>query len=159
MPPDPVENRLPLDYAAAAGLSPRPKSLLATVGFHYVVGLGASALTSALLLLWRYRTDFPVTLAYGGTFVVAIQWALVALPALCRRHLFGQLLEERSTRNTVISGICGGALVFGVPVLLSNVATGPIASACATLMPLCVYPIAVSFLIFRKAAVTAPTAA
>ena len=148
-----------MDYAAPAGLSPRPKSLLATVGFHYVAGLGASTLTSALLLLWRYRTDFPVTLACGGTFVVVIQWALVALPALCRRHLFGQLLEERSTRNTVSCCICGGALVFGIPALLANVATGPIASACATLVPLCVYPVAVSSLILRKAAVAVPNAA
>lgn len=150
MQPKPTESQSHLRYAAADALFPRRKSLLETTGFHYVSGLGASTLGAALLLLWRYRADYPPTFACGGIFVVVIQWVLVALPALWRGFLLDQPLEERSSRLTVICGLCGGALVFGTPVVIRNIATGPIAVAGATLVPLCIYPVAVSFLIFRR---------
>lgn len=144
--------RIDSDFECSATypFSPRPKSLTETVGLHYVAGLGASTLMAALVLLWHYRSSYPPTLACGGIFVVVIQWALVALPALCRIYLLDQLLVERRTRITVICGLCGGALVFGIPALLANIATGPVAFASMTLLPLRLYPVAVSFLVFRR---------
>jgi hypothetical protein len=148
----------PLDYAGPAGLSPCPKPLMEVAGFHYVAGIGASTLVSAFVLLSLRGHDYPLTLACGGIFVVVIQWVLVALPAFCRRLLFQHLLVERSTSTTIIGGLVGGALVFGMPFLFAKVTTAPVASACATLIPLCVYPLAISFIVFRQVRPAEPNA-
>jgi hypothetical protein len=130
--------------------------LLETAGFHYVAGLGVSTIVAALLILWRWRPDFPPTLACGGIFVVLIQWGFVALSEKCRRYMFGHLLEERSPRITFTCGVLGGVMVFGVPLLIAKVTSDQIASVCATLVPLCVYPIVVSFVVLRKVRGTTP---
>ena len=150
MPPDRPLGPAPLIYASAPGLSPRPKSLLEVIGLHYVAGLGATTLLSVFLLLLPVGHDYPVTSACGGTFVVVIQWALVALPAVLRQLIFRQLLVERRTRVTVACGATGGVLVFGIPYLLRNLATSDAVSACVTLVPLCVYPVVISFVVFRR---------
>lgn len=140
----------PLNYAGPAGLSRRARPLMEVVGFHYVGGAGASTLVSAFLLLRLPDHDYPLTLACGGIFVVVIQWALVALAAHCRRLFLRQLLEERSPFMTVICGVIGGAVVIGIPFVFAKVTTAPVVSACATLLPLCVYPLAISMVVFRQ---------
>lgn len=150
MPPDPSDGPAPLAYASASTLSRRPKSLLQVTGFHYVAGLGATTLLAVFLLLLPGGHDYPVTSACGAAFVVVIQWVLVALPATLRRYVVGTALDERGTAITVGCGAIGGAFVFGVPYLLRNIATSDAASACVTLVPLCAFPVAASFVVFRK---------
>jgi hypothetical protein len=150
MPPEVPKPPEPLDYASPSGLWPRPKSLMEVAGFHYVAGVGASTLVSAFLLLRLPGHDYPLTLTCGGIFVVVIQWTLVALAAHCRRLLSRELLAERSTSTTIICGVVGGALVFGIPFLIATATTAPVASVFAILVPLCIYPLAVSFVVFLQ---------
>jgi hypothetical protein len=150
MPEEAPDTPPPLEYARSTGLPPRPKSLFEIAGFHFVAGAGTSTLLAALLILWHRRSDYPPTLACGGIFAGVIQWSLLAFAAACRRYFSGALLYERSTRTTVLAGLIGGALVFAIPMLFEGVATGLAAAICATLIPLCAYPLMISFVVFRQ---------
>jgi hypothetical protein len=151
MPPELPKPGLPLEYLTPQGLGRSKRSLLRTVGIHFIAGSGASILIAAFLIMWRQRRDYPPTLACGGTFVVVIQWFLLALPAICRQLLWRQqLLVERSTLGTVVAGLVGGCLVFGVPLLVDRFTSNTAIGIIAAVLPLCVYPTLVSFVVFRS---------
>jgi hypothetical protein len=125
-------------------------SLFEVVGLHFVIGSGSSTLIAALLILWRKTSNYPLTLACGGTFVVVIQWSLLVLPAIFRRFICRRILIERSPRATVLAGFLGSAMVFALPIMLDNFNGDSQSSIFAVLIPLVIYPLFASFFIFRR---------
>ncbi|HVT90403.1 MAG TPA: hypothetical protein VHD56_16235 [Tepidisphaeraceae bacterium] len=137
-----------LGYANGSGLAPRPKSLLEITGFHFVVGLGIATVLSVTLLFMFGSRDYPLTTGCGGTFVVLIEAGLLAVGAACRQAFSGRLLEERKASLTVAAGVLGGALVFGLPIAVSRFSNNEAVYAVSTLLPLCVYPLLATGILF-----------
>jgi hypothetical protein len=153
MSPEPKQRPIPLNYRTPAPREKPVKSFLERVGIRFVAGCGTSTLIAAILILReppRAGTDYPPTVACGGIFVVLVQWALLAFPATCRPSFDTNLLQERSAFTTFLAGLVGGALTFILPMLSALVSASDVVAGVATLLPLCVYPVVMSFLVFYK---------
>jgi hypothetical protein len=125
------------------------KSLLEVVGFHFVIGAGTSTVVAAFLLLWRIKSNYPFTLACGGTFVIVIQLLFLMIPAIFRRTIFRRLLLERNLWITILIGFAGSAMVFVLPIVIANFTSDFLSSILGVLIPLVMYPLATSFIVFR----------
>lgn len=126
------------------------KSAFERTAFHFAVGNGISTLIAALIILRGPPSHYPLTLTCGGVFVVVIQCLLLIISVWFRHFVRRSSLKERNALVTVLAGFSGGVLVFALPAIIEKSTNNTVTLLLATVFALCIYPIAVSPIVFSR---------